>query len=176
MKKILLLLSFSFFIFLAILPAKVDACSCGMETPDQNFEKADVVFTGTVLSVTKAGREFRVDMLVDTAYKGTSKSRLTITTSHDSGLCGYTFAGQTRYLVYAKEVDRKINVTLCDGTTRYTGVSQETLLDLEARGGKIIGKKGNRVLGVNRTLLVVGSLSAVFIFSGIIVGIRMHDE
>lgn len=86
-------------------------CSCA-ELPESEHQKiASAIFAGRVKSVTplldwgRLGvRERQVHFAVDTVWKGTVDTEVTVVTGNGGGDCGYDFV-PGRYLVYATAYD-----------------------------------------------------------------------
>lgn len=83
------------------------ACTC-MPTPDpeKEFEQADAVFAGTVISSRKRNgarplEDIEVELVVDRVWKGQVTKRFRIFTAESSDSCGYRFKKNRTYLVYA---------------------------------------------------------------------------
>ncbi len=106
---------------LVYLPAQQPACacSCAISTPQQSFEYADLVFTGTVAKVDSPPASFirssddpvTFTFSVDKVEKGDAPGVVKITSAMDSASCGMNFALGTRYRVYAA----KGETGLCSG-------------------------------------------------------------
>jgi hypothetical protein len=106
------------------------ACSCAVGEPIARYNAADAVFVGTVRSVTdpeattstladgtsvKGPSTLHIEIDVDTAYKGVDTGPATVRTSNQEPNCGFTFAVDERYLVYATQGDQGLVTDLCSG-------------------------------------------------------------
>ena len=104
-------------IFLMLAAASdAHACSCDGPTtrpPCQNAlqaDQTDVVFVGTVKSISKAPferppfRSLRVAFAVTRAFRGIQKSMGTVLTADSGSACGYAFRENERYVVYASKI------------------------------------------------------------------------
>jgi hypothetical protein len=101
--------------------AKAHACSCAPSTPLEALARATHVFEGRVVAVSEPAdtpvphRE--VTLAVVRAWKGVEAvERIVIKTARDGATCGYGFATDTSYLVYARATDGVPWASLCGGT------------------------------------------------------------
>src|SRR6266550_733267 len=102
------------------------ACSCVADTtPAKQFKAADVVFVGTVSTVSvpdPTKGSVSAHMKVSDVYKGTVATDTGLETSADVAGCGVAFVPGSRYAVFATEDAGVLRVNLCDGTTSDVGV------------------------------------------------------
>lgn len=100
------------------------ACSCVIPgSPAAEMSNANAVFAGVVTDLeTSAGGVLRGDAPVTVTFevtqvwKGPRHQTLTVTTASDSAACGYNFALDQAYLVYAHGDDDELSVSLCSRT------------------------------------------------------------
>lgn len=102
------------------------ACSCVADTtPAKQFKAADVVFVGTVSTVSipdSTMGSVRARMTVTDVYKGSVPADTGVETSADVAGCGVAFVPGSRYAVFATQSAGVLRVNLCDGTTSDVGV------------------------------------------------------
>ena len=102
------------------------ACSCVADTtPQKQFKAADVVFVGTVSTVSVPDSTMgsvSARMTVTDVYKGDVPSDTAVETSADVAGCGVAFVPGSRYAVFATEDAGVFRANLCDGTTTEIGV------------------------------------------------------
>ena len=112
--SLVLICSFTFF----ILPEKSYACDCINVSPEDAFQKNDVVFEGKVLEVQeKDGGGIKTLFEVKKIWKGTSSSQIIIYTSVSS--CAFRFAEGGEYLVFSSyRGEEKLETSICSGTKR----------------------------------------------------------
>lgn len=100
------------------------ACSCiaptgKVKTQVTNaYKDSAAIFTGKVISMEKTtdGNYWLVRLTVQTTWKGTGTSEITIKTALDSAMCGYGFEDGKEYLVYAHGTAADLNVGNCSRT------------------------------------------------------------
>ncbi len=100
------------------------ACSCiaptgKIKTQVTNaYKDSAAIFTGKVISMEKTsdGNYWIVKLTVQTTWKGTGASVITIKTALDSAMCGYNFEDGKEYLVYAHGTAADLNVDNCSRT------------------------------------------------------------
>lgn len=96
------------------------ACSCIAMTVEERYDRADVVFTGTVKEVREENLYNRkyVRFDVDTIWKGTYGEELWVYTPWDSAGCGVEFVKDKEYVVYSRRDEQGyLQTMLCDGTS-----------------------------------------------------------
>src|SRR5258708_3515786 len=97
------------------------ACSCVADTtPAKQFKTADVVFVGTVSTVSVPDPTMgtvSARMTVTDVYKGDVPPDTRVATSADVAGCGVAFVPGSRYAVFATEDAGVFRANLCDGTT-----------------------------------------------------------
>ena len=112
----------------AVAPA-ASACSCVAATTAEQVERADVVFTGTLVSREVVPRvpglrssdDPAVHVFaVQTVLKGTASARQEVVSADSSASCGLALAGDGPFLVHAGETPGgppgQLTATLCGGT------------------------------------------------------------
>lgn len=115
-------------LFVIALSALTSACSCaGPITAQESYDNADIVFTGTVMSVSdpnQVNQPFRKESYgnaifqVKNTYKGNLDSEITLQTSLTS--CDFFFEEEDEYLIFAKKSEETgmYYTWLCDGSTQ----------------------------------------------------------
>jgi hypothetical protein len=103
--------------------AQARACECIVGTPADAYKQADAVFEGRVRRVVQppAGTEGlaaqkRVQLEVVRAWKGVRTEQVEVTTAADPAICGYDFAVEQSYFVYAVAQGDQLSVSLCSRT------------------------------------------------------------
>ena len=110
-----------------VVQAPALACSCADWSQRQQFESADVVFSGTATAGEPVGdppppgepapsRPMRWTFSVDDEQKGDVGESANVMTSGDSASCGYDFQTGRRYQVFADRQDGRLWTGLCSGT------------------------------------------------------------
>jgi len=94
----------------AIAPSIASACKCQESTLGAQYDDASIVFYGTAIE-----SKGKVSLKVQTSWKGT-KRNATIQPKMDEK-CDFKFEPDTKYLVFANRVGKKIKVDVCSGTT-----------------------------------------------------------
>jgi hypothetical protein len=106
------------------------ACSCVTATDAQHFERADVVFIGTVTAkddphadeeVVSTGRRVTWTFEVRSVQKGSADDPADVRSSADEASCGFEFRVGKRYQVYAGRAGGNLNTGLCAGTRALAG-------------------------------------------------------
>ena len=109
--------------------APAAACSCAVSTPEEAFDAADFVFSGTVTGVDRTSWPLGctrtmssedpvyVTMDVMEVWKGQVGAETVVVTATSGASCGYDFEAYPAHLVYAREVDGEWQVSLCSGTS-----------------------------------------------------------
>lgn len=123
MKKLLL----SFLVFAALLtanPQPVYACSCVIPgTPQEEMEKSDAVFSGTVTKIDDSFETgYDVTLEVIEAWKGVEGTLIKVHTGMGGGDCGFGFKEGEQYVVYASLTDGELHVYSCS----LTGILDES--------------------------------------------------
>ncbi|MGQ0464846.1 MAG: hypothetical protein ACT4QG_05960 [Sporichthyaceae bacterium] len=98
------------------------ACSCIQSTEQENYDRADVVFRGTMDDVEAANDRFGARVFVftpSTTYKGKTTTPQKVSTAGDSAMCGVDLTGAGPFLVFANKADdgkAALSTSLCSGT------------------------------------------------------------
>jgi len=101
--------------------SRAHACSCAPLTPNEALEHSTSAFEGRVLAISERIAQplphREVTLAVVRAWKGVqSVERMIVETAADGAACGYDFAPDTSYLVFARATDGAPWVSLCSGT------------------------------------------------------------
>ena len=100
------------------------ACSCIQSTEQENYERADVVFKGTMNDMEAvhdpSGRRY-FSFTPSKTYKGKTDSSQLVSTAQDSAACGVDLYGSGPFLVFANKADdpdarADLTTSLCSGT------------------------------------------------------------
>jgi hypothetical protein len=117
----------------AVLPSRVDACSCVGGFPlCQTFWRTHAVFAGEVLNISDtanpSGEQFppyrRVRFRVLQAWRGSVSNIVEVTTGAGGGDCGYSFQQGVRYLVFASGRNGTLYTGICSRTQRLDDASE----------------------------------------------------
>lgn len=98
------------------------ACKCAIATVEEGRADASALFEGRVISIEEKSQEGampvnQVKLAVVRSWKGLDQEeQVVVITNTQSAACGYTFAKDTSYLVYARESDGHLDVSLCSRT------------------------------------------------------------
>lgn len=106
------------------------ACSCIQSTEQENYERADVVFKGTMDDARATNDQFGDRVFVftpSTTYKGKATAPQKVSTAGNSAACGVDLTGSGPFLVFAyndpgrksglaKPRDPDLRASLCGGT------------------------------------------------------------
>ncbi|QUY43539.1 hypothetical protein [Acaryochloris marina] len=115
-------------------PQAAWACSCMRSTPEEQMERADVVFTGRVIdqkmktvATNPLGGLKLVQWTfeVEADHKGVVSKQLTIESASNSAACGINFQMGERYQVFANQSKTALRASLCSGTRALTDQQQE---------------------------------------------------
>ena len=106
------------------------ACSCAEPPPPREaLERADAVFLGEVERLTLVGgvpgklARVAATFAVQRSWKGVVEPRVVVETLVDTGVCGYPFAQDKTYLVYASFLgDNVLHTNLCSRTAEAAAV------------------------------------------------------
>ena len=116
-RLVVALLGLTFAVWAAPTPAY--ACSCAPSDPEAQISRADVIFTGTVVSDEARGTIRRLTFAVDRVYKGDAASTQVVETNSSGASCGLEISGPGPFVVFAQAGGGRTELTagLCDGTT-----------------------------------------------------------
>jgi hypothetical protein len=99
------------------------ACSCVERTPAEAYAQAVAVFEGHVLEISEpaspaegASAVVKVRLAVVRSWKGMEQEQVEVTTPSNSARCGFTFAADKNYLIYAASSNAGLSVSLCSRT------------------------------------------------------------
>ncbi len=134
-------------------PQAAWACSCMRSTPEEQMERADVVFTGqvidkkmkTVESTPFGGLNLvQWTFEVEADHKGSVSEKVTVESASNSAACGINFQMGERYQVFANQSDTALRASLCSGTRALTDKQKEqSQAPLSCAGGYGNQHKGN---------------------------------
>ncbi|WP_309122613.1 hypothetical protein [Paenibacillus sp.] len=120
--------------FWTYAPSPAQACSCAMPgTPAEHLERADAVFSGTVVDVKQNTMGYitkRVLFEAETTWKGVDETQVVVATGGGGGDCGYDFEEGESYLVYAAEStmygdEERLVTTICDRTASLGAATED---------------------------------------------------
>ncbi len=118
--------SFGFILLMAIAAPPAFACSCANLTPADAAGRADVVFTGVVISFkvahpnapsTSSMDHVDVGFQVEAVLKGSVAANQQVRTAASDVSCGFPFEAGQRYTVFGQLQGTTVMVDLCNGTT-----------------------------------------------------------
>ncbi|MCZ2823327.1 MULTISPECIES: hypothetical protein [unclassified Modestobacter] len=124
-----------------VLASPARACSCVGLTTAEQFERADAVFTGQLISREVRGGGSSTDAAVhlfsvDTVFKGTVHTRQGVVSAASGASCGLELSGDGPFLVFAdrlgEQADDSYTAGLCDGTAPATPDLLTEIRDLGA--------------------------------------------
>lgn len=104
---------------LIVFPDKSYACDCIKKSPEDAFQKNDVVFEGKVIEIgRKEGVGTEVLFEVKNIWKGTSSSQIIVYTN--GGDCAFHFIDGGEYLVFSSQrgSEKQLYTHSCSGTKR----------------------------------------------------------
>lgn len=101
------------------------ACTCKDSNLNQNVERADAVFTGTVTAVQRPPDEnSRVIMILaeaDRSWRGNVPAKVELTTPSTAAACGVgNLKTDKKYLFFAQSDNAQLTIDSCGGTTAFT--------------------------------------------------------
>lgn len=113
-------------LLVGVFVSPASACSCAIESEAEHYERADHVFTGTVLQKTvERGHKadpfddlHRYAVRVHEVLKGEVPRHVNVITTVHSAMCGIELAKGSEYLIFAfgDSSDRRVETNLCSGT------------------------------------------------------------
>lgn len=102
------------------------ACSCVVPgTAKEELKESAAVFSGKVINIAAENKfmlfqssadPIAVTFEVQEWWKGNVQKKVTVYTAKSSASCGFEFALNNKYLVYANEVDGTFKVSVCSRT------------------------------------------------------------
>ncbi|MBK5430640.1 MULTISPECIES: cobalamin biosynthesis protein CbiN [Bacillus] len=161
---------------LIVFSDKSYACDCIKKSPEDAFQKNDVVFEGKVIEIgRKEGVGTEVLFEVKNIWKGTSSSQIIIYTSVSS--CAFPFAKGGEYLVFSSyRGEEKLETSICSGTKRLDEAEiEKTALSHIAKESvptKKVDLKGGMVNGFRWGQLVIISIGLLLIIAVVIFIVR----
>ena len=104
--------------------ATAQACKCLQQSPAEAYEQAVSVFEGHVIAVAQVPQatpehgmpRLSVRFSVVRRWKGMEQEQVVLTTATDGAACGYPFAADGDYLVYASSDEHGLTASLCSRT------------------------------------------------------------
>ncbi|MFQ1002095.1 hypothetical protein [Modestobacter sp. SSW1-42] len=112
-----------------VLAPPASACSCALQSSAEQVERADVVFTGTLVSrevvhpvpgVVGSDDPAVHVFAVDTVLKGTASAQQEVVSADSSASCGLALSGDGPFLVHASDPpggpEGQLTASLCGGT------------------------------------------------------------
>jgi hypothetical protein len=115
-------------------PQTAFACSCmAPGSPKEELAQMTAVFSGRVELIERSQEDrsrgivgpVRVVFKVDRVWKGPARKTIAIHTFPDGAGCGYEFETGADYLVYGRESENEIIVSLCSRTARLATASDD---------------------------------------------------
>lgn len=100
-----------------VFSTQAHACSCMLQSKDEQFQNADAVFSGWLLGSHDVRHEFewrrRVEtrFLVVRTYKGSLPNEIDIQHNKSESMCGLSYSGTTRLVVFANQTENGQLVT-----------------------------------------------------------------
>jgi hypothetical protein len=147
-KRFLIVLFLGVFVVMTTGFSPAHACSCFGLSAEQAFQRSDVVFTGTVTTITpppagsvrSTASPEKVTFRVLNVSKGAASSpngTIVVTTAVSDVSCGYPFQNGGQYLVFARygsdASGQSLQTDLCSGTQPVV-VSQVVTVTLTSQG------------------------------------------
>ncbi|MGH0427758.1 cobalamin biosynthesis protein CbiN [Bacillus hominis] len=165
---------------LIVFPNKSYACDCMKKSPENAFQKNDVVFEGKVIEVgRKEGIGTEVLFEVKNIWKGTSSSQIIIYTSVSS--CAFPFAKGGEYLVFSSyRGEEKLETSICSGTKRLeeAEIEKNTLSHIakESVPTKKVNLKGDMANGLSWWKVAIISIGVLLIIAFVIIFVRRQRK
>lgn len=128
MKKYLYI-SLALAMFLFASAERSFACSCVFSAEpvkkqvEEAFLSSEAVFSGEVVEINESPTnkyDFIVKFKVAQVWKGEAVTEMTINTSKDSAMCGYSFEVGKKYLVYANGKQDRLATSNCSRTSVFS--------------------------------------------------------
>lgn len=112
------------------------ACKCALPSFEAAREDASALFEGRVTAIEQQGDDpgsvtgkQRVTLAVVRTWKSLDRvERVEVFTNGSSAACGYMFAKDASYLVYAREDEGKLWVSLCSRTRPLSDATEDLTL------------------------------------------------
>jgi hypothetical protein len=133
LNKVVFIIALVAILTLTMNPHPASACSCViLETPAESFEPATAVFSGRVIareeptgSTIRSDDPVTITFQVYEVWKGPEQSVIEITTALTGPSCGYEFAVDQSYLVYAYGEEDDLQVSLCSRTNILASANED---------------------------------------------------
>ncbi|RWS42899.1 cobalamin biosynthesis protein CbiN [Bacillus mycoides] len=161
---------------LIVFPDKSYACDCMKKSPEDAFQKNDVVFEGKVIEVrSEEGVETKVLFEVKNIWKGTSSSQVIINTN--LGTCTFRFVEGGEYLVFSSyKGEKKLETSICSGTKRLDEAEIEknalSHIAKESVPTKKVNLKGDMANGLSWWKVAIISIGVLLIIAFVIFVVR----
>lgn len=120
----------TFIFFMNFSPNTGYACSCDKPgSAQEGLERSAAVFSGEVIGILDKNKNGFIQSSADSiavlfeveeSWKGVTQSQVLVYTERDEASCGYQFSLNTKYLVYAYELDGSLKTSYCSKTTPLT--------------------------------------------------------
>lgn len=133
--------------FFASFRSSVEACRCAPFTLEENFAKAGVVFSGTVVAVQREGLEVHAFVEWLEVWKGELDARrlVRVVTGADSASCGYPFVEGDSLVIFTRTSPDVVRTDTCtltgqvevDELTEAYGPGTVNPLSVQLRRGDI---------------------------------------
>ncbi len=93
------------------------ACTCKDATDGEAFASAEIVFVGVVsdLGLDYSKHERVTGFTVQRVFKGAVPASIRVTSALSGAACGFAFARDTTYLVFASRFKGRLITSLCAG-------------------------------------------------------------
>ena len=124
------------------------ACDCASLPAPSADARADVVFTGTLLSrtvtepVTSSTDPATWVFAVDRALKGEVPERASVRSAVSGASCGLELTGRGPFVVFAGDAGTHLTAHLCDGTARLTPTLERQITALADGSGTVVARTG----------------------------------
>jgi len=137
-RMLLALLLAGFAVVVNQLPAH--ACSCVRATMAQHAATADVVFTGKVTGIERAGTTASYAVSVETVYKGPVRADTSVESPAQGDSCGLeNMAADRRFLFFGKSDGTTVDANLCGGTVQVSATSTAAIVRILGEGSEPLG-------------------------------------
>ncbi|MHA7963185.1 hypothetical protein ACX93W_03495 [Paenibacillus sp. CAU 1782] len=119
---------------LAAPPERASACSCVVNgSVQETLANHDAVFEGIVTGKKRPSTIFSSSSAdpvtwtfrVNEVWKGKVTSTLSVTSAESGASCGFEFEEGKRYLVYARDNGKSLDVSLCSRTVDFNSASAD---------------------------------------------------
>ncbi|EJR55867.1 hypothetical protein IIM_00959 [Bacillus cereus VD107] len=162
---------------LIIFPDKSYACDCIKKSPEDAFQKNDVVFEGKVIEIGRK-EEVGTEVLfeVKKIWKGRSSSQIIIYTN--GGDCVFHFLEGGEYLVFSSQrgEEKQLYTHSCSGTKRLDEAEMEknvlSHIAKESVPSKKVNLKGDMANGLSWWKVAIISIGVLLIIAFVIFIVR----